>query len=209
MGIPEQKFTNDGYEMQFQTNHLGPFLLFQLLRDSLLASSTEEFPSRVVNLSSAGHGYSGIRFDNFNLQNKYAPFVAYGQSKTANIYMTNTIERRYGSKGLHGLSLHPGAVLTDLWMHRTKDQVDAIMQSAELMKKFKNTEQGAATTILAAIGKDYHGKGGVYLEDCGDWGMNPASEPTRGLRGAFAHAFDPEKEDRLWLESSKIVAVEE
>lgn len=109
--LSKRATTEDGVEKQFAINYLSPFLLFSLLKDSLLASATMEFPSRVLNLTSIGHRYSGIRFDNLNLEGDYVGQVAYGQAKTAAIYMASEIERRYGSRNLHAWSLHPGAIL--------------------------------------------------------------------------------------------------
>jgi NAD(P)-dependent dehydrogenase (short-subunit alcohol dehydrogenase family) len=104
-----QGTTEDGFETQFGTNHLAHFLLFQLLKPTLLASSTPELHSRVVVLSSLGHRSATVDFDDINYNKKeYTPFGAYGQSKTANIWMANEIERRYGAHGLHGLAVHPG-----------------------------------------------------------------------------------------------------
>jgi len=73
--------------------------------------------------------------------------------------------------------------------------------------KWKSPEQGAATTILAAVGKEFEGRGGVYLEDCGEWG--PATNIGVGMRGHVPHAFDPEGEEKLWAESSKLAGVPE
>ncbi|KAG7146990.1 Oxidoreductase calI like protein [Verticillium longisporum] len=101
MATPEWK-TEDGFEAQFGTNHLGHFLLFQLLKPDLLAASTPDFQSRVVSVASSAHRYSKVRLDDLNFEkDPYEPWTAYGQSKTANIYFANEVERRYGSKGLH------------------------------------------------------------------------------------------------------------
>ena len=87
MACPEGQ-TKDGFETQFGTNHLAHFLLFQLLQPTLLASSTPEFQSRVVSVSSSGHQISGIHFDDLDLKKQgYEKWTAYGQSKTANIYL--------------------------------------------------------------------------------------------------------------------------
>jgi NAD(P)-dependent dehydrogenase (short-subunit alcohol dehydrogenase family) len=112
MAIQKLTKTIDGFEMQFGTNHLGHFLLFQLLKAALVSSSTPDFQSRVVCVSSTGHRAGGIHFDDINLEapGAYDRWVAYGQAKTANIYMANSIERHYGSKGVHGFSLHPGGI---------------------------------------------------------------------------------------------------
>ena len=92
MACPEGR-TQDGFETQWGTNVLGHFLLFQLLKDTLSASSSPQFASRVVSVSSSGHRISGIHFDNYNLDkdpsDTYDPWKAYGQSKTGNIYLAN------------------------------------------------------------------------------------------------------------------------
>jgi len=102
--------TQDGFEAQFGTNHLSHFLLFQLIKDALLAGSTAEFNSRVVVLSSSGHLITAPKIGDYGFQDGkiYDGWAAYGQSKTANIWMANEIERQYGDRGLHALSLHPG-----------------------------------------------------------------------------------------------------
>ena len=106
--------TADGFESQLAINYLGHFLLYKLLEPTLLKSSTPDLNSRVVNVSSAGHHMGGIEFGNMNLDGKYEPWAAYGQSKTAMIYMTSEIERRYGTEGLHRYSLMPGGIATEL-----------------------------------------------------------------------------------------------
>lgn len=94
MATPEGQ-TKDGFETQLGINHLGHFLLFKLLEKTLLASSTPAFCSRVVSLSSSGHKSSPILFDDLDLKKGgYTPFKAYGQSKTANIYLANEVIAR-------------------------------------------------------------------------------------------------------------------
>ena len=88
MNTPESR-TKDGFELQLGTNHLSHFLLFYLLMDILLASSTPQFHSRVVNISSAPHRYGPVRLNNINFDDGiYNGWLAYKSSKTANIYMT-------------------------------------------------------------------------------------------------------------------------
>jgi len=210
MAIQEQKLSVDGYEMQFATNHLGHFLLFQKLKQALKSSSTPSFHSRVVIVASAGHNFSPIHFDSYNLDGgEYDPWKAYGQSKTANIYMSNAIERKYGSQGLHGLALHPGNIWTPLQRHLDKEVVDGFRQDEAVQAKVKTVDQGAATTVLAAIGKDFEGIGGKYLEDCCEGG--PLKEGGNCIvdPGYASWAFSPEYEDRLWKDSCKMVGVDE
>lgn len=109
MACPEFR-SADGFELHFATSHLAHFLLSQLLKPTLLASSSPAFNSRVISLSSAGHRAGGIVPENYAFDGMYSPFRAYGQSKTANIYMANEIEWRCGGRGLHAWSLPPGVL---------------------------------------------------------------------------------------------------
>lgn len=125
MAIPNLTATVDGFETQFGVNHLAHFLLFQLLKDTLLASSSFEFSSRVVAVSSSGHRGGGIRVNDYNYVKRpeeYNMCGAYFQSKTANIYMANEIERRFGSRGLHATSLMPGAISTGTQRHLPREE---------------------------------------------------------------------------------------
>ncbi|KZL67435.1 short-chain dehydrogenase [Colletotrichum incanum] len=209
--------TMDGFESAFGTNHLGHFLLFQLLKDALLASATPDFNSRVVAVSSMAHRASEIRFHDFNFdeEGSFETFAAYGQSKTANIYMANEIERRYGSRRLHGLSLHPGAILTNMTQNGTID-VEAIKAQLgeEVFNKMliglKSQPQGAATTAYAALSRDWEGKGGRYLTDCTEADPAPAGYTPGSMDPGYAPwAYDEEKVARLWGESCKMVGVED
>ncbi|KXH28054.1 hypothetical protein CNYM01_03654 [Colletotrichum nymphaeae SA-01] len=210
--------TKDGFESQFATNHLGHFLLFQLLKPAILASATPAFASRVVVVSSMAHRASDIRFEdvNFDEEGSYEPYTAYGQSKTANIYFSNEIERRYGaSRNLHSTSLHPGAILTNMAASQNVD-VDAIKASMgeetfnKLMSTLKNPEQGAATSVYAAVSREWEGKGGKYLNDCAEAGPGVGGfTPATTDPGYASWAYDEEKAARLWRESCKIVGVED
>jgi NAD(P)-dependent dehydrogenase (short-subunit alcohol dehydrogenase family) len=123
MACPQSK-TVDGFESQFGVNHLSHFLLFQLLKPALLESATAGFGSRVVMVASSGHRNSGVNFGDIMFEHsEYKPFVAYGQSKTSNIYMANQIERRFGEQAVHGLSLHPGGIRTGLQKHMDQEMV--------------------------------------------------------------------------------------
>ncbi|KAM7190490.1 putative short-chain dehydrogenase [Rhypophila sp. PSN 637] len=99
MGTPKST-TVDGFERQLAVNHLAHFTLTALL-PTLIKSSTSTFNSRVVNLTSSAHRDSSIVWDDINLSepDAYEPYRAYGQSKTANIWTANYIDRVYGPKG--------------------------------------------------------------------------------------------------------------
>ncbi|KAH6869322.1 hypothetical protein B0T10DRAFT_568936 [Thelonectria olida] len=208
MAVQTLKFTKDGHELQFGTNHLSHFLLFQLLKPALLAAATPDFPSRVVNVASSGHRFHGLNSsDNYNFQKgDYEAMISYGQSKTANILMANEIERRYGSRGLHATSLHPGLIDTPLSKHMPPGAMSAIQADQTFRKNMKTPEQGAATTVWAAIGKEWANKGGKYLHDCAE--ALPATSGSDQLAPVYAsHAYDPESEARLWKDSLKIVGL--
>ncbi|KAM0247193.1 hypothetical protein ACHAP5_004275 [Fusarium lateritium] len=209
MSVQNLEFTKDGHEMQFGTNYLSHFLFFQLLKPALLAAVTPELNSRVVVLASSAHHNSGINeSDNYNFQKGgYDPWGAYGQSKTATIYLANEIERQYAAQGLHATSVHPGGILTELARHLPDSQVEAIISNDAAKSLLKNPEQGAATTVWAAIGKQWESAGGRYLADCEEAPLceNPNAHFGKGY---VAHAYDPESEARLWKDSLKIVGLE-
>ncbi|KAM0322573.1 hypothetical protein ACHAQA_009420 [Verticillium albo-atrum] len=206
MAIPELRLTADGHELQFGTNHLSHFLFYRLLEPALLAAASPDLPSRVVNLASSSHNVHGINDpDNYDFQRgDYDPSVAYGQSKTANIYMANEIERRHGSRHLHSTSVHPGIVQTGLTQHMPPD---AFKGMEFLYPTMKSVEQGAATSVWAAVGKAWEHEGGKYLVDCA------VAEPyTEGddkviASGYAPHAYDVEKAKRLWSDSLEFVGL--
>lgn len=206
MAVQKLEFTKDGHEMQFGTNHLSHFLFFELLKPALLAAVTREFNSRVVIVASAAHINNGINdSDNYNFEKGgYDPWVAYAQSKTANIYMANELDRRYGSQGLHATSLHPGGIMTGLSRHIPDEVLKALADTDEIKKILKSPEQGAATTVWAAIGKEWEYKGGKYLSDCAEAKLSKG-ETSYSATGFAQHAYDPEKEGRLWIDSLKLV----
>lgn len=212
MAIPTREVTKDGFEMQFGTNHLAHFLLFQCLKDSLLAGAkaSPDFASRVVSLSSTGHRVNPVQLDDVNLEGegKYTPWGAYGNSKTANIWMANQIERLYGSQGIHGYSAHPGGIATPLQKH-VQEMMDAAMKSEVIMNHMKSVEQGAATSVWAATARELEGKGGVYCEDSAVAGPLQKDAPNPQIAtGHATWAYDPEGEEKLWSVSLKLCGLE-
>ncbi|KAL7929853.1 hypothetical protein V8C35DRAFT_314486 [Trichoderma chlorosporum] len=208
-GYPKGK-TEDGFESHFGTNHLGHFALFQALKDALVESSTLSFHSRVVCLSAAGHRQSGIRFDdiNFEREDEYQPLLGYAQSKTANVYMALEIERRYGFRGVHGLAVQPGAIGgTRLNRMTSQSQLNAVIGNPVIARKMKNPEQGAATTVWAAISHDWDEKGGVYLEDC-QQAEQWDGDTTMLAPGYAAHIHDEESAAKLWDMSLEMIGLD-
>lgn len=197
MATPTRIETGDGFEQQLATNYLGHFLLFWLLKGALLNGSTPQFGPRLVNVSSSGHHASEIIFDDFQLNENgaYTPFKAYGQSKLAQIYMSNYVDRVFGPQGIHALSVMPGGIASNLQKHFPEADRQDMMTNPTKFNFLKSTEQGAATTVLAAVGKEWEGRGGKYLEDC----RESTSEPLiPGMVGFKEYAYDVEKENRTW-----------
>eukprot|EP00731_Ephydatia_muelleri_P018057 Em0011g97a len=106
--------TEDGFEMQFSVNHLAHFLLTNLLLDRLKEAPT----ARIVNVSSDAYTYAkGINFDDLNSEKSYSPFLAYGQSKLANILFTRSLAKRLAGTSVIANCLHPGGVRTEIFRH--------------------------------------------------------------------------------------------
>ncbi|SCO24390.1 related to reductases [Fusarium fujikuroi] len=207
MATPEGK-TKDGFETQFGINYMGHFMLTQSLIPILLQSSSPSFNSRVVSLSSIAHRFSGVCFHDlgFQEQGSYDPWIAYGQSKTANIYLANEIERRYGSKGLHALSVHPGNMGTNLGRHLDPEEVKGFKDHEDNSLWFKSTAQGAATTVYAAISKDWEGRGGAFLADCAEQTLTKSKHPLDVKDvGHATWAFDETDAIRLWDVSTQLI----
>ncbi|KAI0468614.1 hypothetical protein F4859DRAFT_194757 [Xylaria cf. heliscus] len=207
--VPEGR-TEDGFEVHLGTNHLSHFLLFQLLKPALLRGSTPGFQSRVVAVSSTAHRTAPIDFEDMNFEERgYDGVVAYGQSKLANVYMANEIERRYGSEGLHAWSLHPGGVRTGLQRWNLHDAL-VLLKNGPIHSYMymQNAEQGAATSVWAAVSRDLEGKGGKYLEECRvSQGLREGSDAVGP--GHAPWVYHEEDAKKLYDMSLKLVGLEE
>jgi len=161
MMIKDRQVTKEGIEEQFGVNHVGHFLLTKLLLDTVKSSA----PGRVVVLSSLANFRSGIIFDDVNSEKKYDKMVAYGQSKTANALFAlhlNKLLKKENVK-VEAFSVHPGSIATDLGRHLSEDDKKFLLQNHY---RWKSLQQGAATTLVAALDESLEGKGGAYLSDC-------------------------------------------
>ncbi|KAH8646854.1 putative short-chain dehydrogenase [Xylariales sp. PMI_506] len=209
MAVPELTKTADGFEEQFGVNHLAHYTLTALLLPTLLKSSTSVFNSRIVNVTSSGHRYSPVRLDdaNFEADGSYDPWMAYGQSKTANIWLANQVERLYGSRGVHANSVHPGGSFTPLHKNTPADLAAAWTRDPAMMASLFAPDQGAATSVWAATSAAWEGAAaGKYLCNCTVG--SPALDMMSLLDPGFApHAFDPAAEERLWELSEKLTGV--
>ncbi|MGW4669030.1 SDR family NAD(P)-dependent oxidoreductase [Streptomyces sp. NPDC004324] len=187
MACPEQ-YTHQGWELQFATNHLGHFALATGLRDALAADGN----ARVVVVSSTGHQQSPVVWDDINFAfRRYDPWLAYGQSKTANILFAVEATRRWADANITVNALMPGAIYTNLQRHtggRGSGRVPA-----ELIK---SVEQGAATSVLLATSPHLEGVGGRYFVDCDETEVVDRRSGT--LHGVARYAVDPDNARRLW-----------
>ncbi len=192
--------TEQGFELQFGTNHLGHFLLTGLLAPALRAGA----PSRVVCVSSAGHRFGTVDLDDPNYEKRpYDKWTAYGQAKTANIWHALEIDRRLQDDGVRGLALHPGAILTELGRHLGQADREVMLSRAPAGGyKWKTVEQGAATQVWACTAPELDGRGGLYLEDCHIAGPTTEQMPQSGYS---PWALDAEGAARLWPLSEKLV----
>ena len=209
MAAPQGK-TVSGFETHMGSNHFGHFLLFELLKPVLLSSASPHRCSRVINLSSSGHLISSVDFEDmfFEKGRAYDPYVAYGQSKTANIWMANYIDRVYGSQGIRAVSVHPGVILsTELMRHQKVEDLLSIGDPAYFQKIECNAEQGAATTVWAALSPHFETHGGMYLAEVGEAPPLAADEGI-GRCGYASYAYDQAAEDRLWEVSRQAVGLE-
>ncbi|KAK4450860.1 hypothetical protein QBC34DRAFT_459153 [Podospora aff. communis PSN243] len=205
---PPKSATREGFELQFGVNHLAHFVLTALLLPALAKSSTPDFNSRVVNVSSSAHRYSSLVWDDINLDKPgaYQPYVGYGQSKTANIWMANYIDRVFGPLGVHATSVHPGAIWSGLYVHADEATKQRWAANPTIMDEMQTPEQGAATSLWAVVGKVWEGQGGKYLATCRV--APPTDDFTSVLnKGVAPHAYDVEGEDRLWKLSEQLTGV--
>ncbi|XP_072950702.1 short-chain dehydrogenase TIC 32, chloroplastic-like isoform X2 [Typha angustifolia] len=174
MACPFQLST-DGIELQFATNHLGHFLLTNLLLDKLKATAKETgIQGRIVNVSSTAHKRSNGSFfnlDEMNDKSRYKPFGAYAHSKLANILHANELSRLLQEEGSNvtANSLHPGLIFSNIGRYLNIDSNVAIGLLATLAKPFvKSIPQGAATTCYLALHPKVKDVTGKYYVDCND-----------------------------------------
>ncbi|KAI3541709.1 short-chain dehydrogenase/reductase family Oxidoreductase [Colletotrichum abscissum] len=199
--------TEDGFESQFGTNHLGPFLFTNLVLKKVLAAKEP----RVVTVSSDGHRLSRIRWTdyNFNDGKHYNKWIAYAQSKTANCLMALSLAEKLGDKGLLSFSLHPGVIFTNLGGHlesfdsllRT-GETEIIMGTKNMWTEFhpKTEDQGIATHVYTAFSPDIKSLNGQYFNDC-----RIADQYDEEI---YPWANNKIEADRLWKLSEKLVGQE-
>jgi NAD(P)-dependent dehydrogenase (short-subunit alcohol dehydrogenase family) len=205
MACPETRI-GPGWEAQFATNHLGHFVLTNLLWPALTAGGG----ARVVALTSTGHKNSGIRFDDLMFEHGYEKWQAYGQAKSANSLFAVHLDALGQDADVRAFAAHPGGILTPLQRHLTTEEMTNagwIDSSGTPDDRFKTTEQGASTSTWAATAPKLDGMGGVYCENCDIAAPTEVGSPTARLQGVDAHAIDPDVAARLWTVSAELTGV--
>jgi len=186
-GIFKEKHeTKDGYELTFQVNHLGHFLLFHSLLPLL-----EKGQARIINVSSDAHRMGKPRINDINWKkHEYSAFGAYAMAKLFNIYFTRSLEVKYGSKGISAFALHPGLVTTSFGAELTGIG-KALMW---LTRPFSNTpEQGAQTSVYLASANRVDAKSGKYFKN-------------KEVASPASNATDEPARAKLWDASREMVA---
>ena len=186
--------TQDGFELQFGTNHLGHFALTGLLLDRML-----QVPgSRVVTVSSNGHRMGRINFGDLQSERRYSRTGAYGQSKLANLLFTYELQVRLARAGAatEALAAHPGTSRTALTRN-----LPGLMRFGAALMPFQPSAMGAVPTLRAAT--DPAARGGEYY---GPAGLAENRGPAKRVQSS-ARSHDTETGRRLWEESARLTGV--
>ena len=188
----------NGIESQFMTNFVGHALLTSRLADALKQADG----ARLVSLTSFGHHYSPVVFDDLNFENRpYTAWQGYGQSKTAGVLLAVQVSAMLG---IDAFAMHPGAIMTALG----EDLIPEDFALAEARgsvpspEGFKTPEQGAATTVWAATERQLTGLGPLYLEDCR---IAEVREQPNYRSGVMSYALDPENAIKLWAATERLI----
>jgi len=186
-----QGTTKDGFELQFGTNHLGHFAFTGRMLDLLLATPD----SRVVTVSSIGHRFGRIRFDDLHAERGYNRFAAYGTSKLANLLFTYELQHRLTGTTTAALAAHPGGSASELDRHLPGPLKLAFAAMSQ------DTEAGALPTLRAAT--DPTVRGGQYLGPAGFMEMRGTPKVVASNR----RSHDADVQRRLWTVSEELTGV--
>ena len=201
-----QRTTADGFETHFGVNHLGHFELINALLPLLRPGS------RVVMLSASGHSMSDIDLGDLNYrQAPYSDIIAYCRSKTANILFAVEFDRRHRADGVRATALHPGVIQTELARNLSPEIGTELMKivaaqfgtGASLPWRAKTLQEGAATTVWAAVVADPDAIGAQYCEDCS---VAQPTDDRRASGGVRSYALDPARAKILWERSEALIA---
>jgi retinol dehydrogenase-12 len=166
--------TKDGFELAFGVNHLGHFLLTQLLLERVVQSA----PARIVTVSSRAHARcKAIQWDGLRKHTATTTAIAeYGQSKLANLLFSTELSRRLQGTGVTTYSLHPGVVATEVWRH-----VPWFLRPLLKLSGMITAEEGALTTLHCATAPALASESGLYYDRC-----KPRTPSTQGQDAALA-----------------------
>jgi NAD(P)-dependent dehydrogenase (short-subunit alcohol dehydrogenase family) len=207
MAPAEETHVGPGWELQFAVNHLGHFALTNRLWPALVADGG----ARVVGVSSRGHKFCDIQWDNIDWDRDYDKWKAYGQSKTAVCLFSLELEELGAGSGVHAFSVSPGGIRTPLQRNMTRAeevQLGWVDEDGNDLINWKTTEQGAATSVWGATSPLLEGRGGVYLENCEIAEVVDPDAPDAMKAGLHPYAADPDAAARLWEISARMSGVD-
>jgi len=198
--------TEDGFETQFGTNHLGHFALLSRIEPLIKDNG------RLIVLSSQAHRVADVDLDDPNFtRQSYDPFVAYGRSKTANTLFAVEFDRKFRHRGVRAAAVMPGNSLTDVARHFSEQELQGLFEFVATARaeaglapaELKDVSQAAATSVWAAVVANKDEIGGLYLEDCSIALVNDTPNPFAD--GVRLYALDPDKAKALWLKSEDMI----
>ena len=154
--------TEDGFEMQMGVNHLGHFLLTNLLLDSMKHSA----PSRIIVVSSALHKYGTINFDDINSEMEYDKKKSYSNSKLANALFARELSHRLVGSGVNVYCIHPGFVATNLSRHVMNSVIRTLLMPLGVLLGVKTSEEGCQTIVYCAVSSELAKTTDGYFGSC-------------------------------------------
>ncbi|CAB4485491.1 unnamed protein product [Rhizophagus irregularis] len=184
--------TKDNFELQFQVNHLAPFLLTLMLLDTMKKSVSAELPGKIALTSSEANKFGEIDFDNLNLEkgSYLNPFQAYGNTKLMNVLVTKELSRIVQNENITTYSLHPGVIITNI-NHLNRNYLNYLLYILLIISRVEITTEQGAINVLYPVFSHENKETGKYYKD-------GVEEPNKV-------AYDQEVAKKLWDVSEKIL----
>ncbi|PKK67643.1 NAD(P)-binding protein [Rhizophagus irregularis] len=185
--------TKDNFELQFQVNHLAPFLLTLMLLDTMKKSVSAELPGKIALTSSEANKFGEIDFDNLNLEkgSYLNPFQAYGNTKLMNVLVTKELSRIVQNENITTYSLHPGVIITNI-NHLNRNYLNYLLYILLIISRVEITTEQGAINVLYPVFSHENKETGKYYKD------GVEEEPNKV-------AYDQEVAKKLWDVSEKIL----
>jgi retinol dehydrogenase-12 len=184
---PKRRLTPDGHESMFAVNHLGYFIMAQLLADSLAAAPA----GRIVNVASQAHRAGRIDFDNLQGEKRFRAFKQYGNTKLANVHFTYALARRLDGSRVTANCLHPGSVASGF----AQDEPSALGRLVRFGSfVLISPERGARTSVYLATSPEVEGVSGRYFVRC-------------RLRRSSKRSYDDATAEKLWTLSEEMTGL--